>query len=155
MANPGNVTLQCQSLYRTDAVYMLYFKQKASHNRPCTCIKSSIMSNCYTIPLISDPNREVSGGLDSTAVTLQYRRGGCPLPTSVPECSDSHELETLMPSGSQESGQPLEEAPEEQSLMASANPGEGEDNPAPEPKVKTCWGKLSSTLALYTLLFFF
>jgi len=109
---------------------------------PCTYInlQSSIISNCYTIPLISDPNREVSGGLDSTAVTLQYRRGGCPLPTSVPECSDSHELETLMPSGSQESGQPLEEAPEEQSLMASANPGEGEDNPAPEPKVKTCWG---------------
>ncbi len=43
-----------------------------------------------------------------------------------------------MPPGCQESGQPLEEAPEEQSLMASANPGEGEDAPAPEPKVKTC-----------------
>ncbi|XP_033972670.1 immunoglobulin superfamily DCC subclass member 4 [Trematomus bernacchii] len=92
---------------------------------------------CMCFSFRNGKSREVSGGLDSTAVTLQYRRGGCPLPTSVPECSDSHELETLMPSGSQESGQALEEAPEEQSLMASANPGEGEDNPAPEPK--TAW----------------
>ncbi|KAF3832375.1 hypothetical protein F7725_026040 [Dissostichus mawsoni] len=92
---------------------------------------------CMCFSFRNGKSREVSGGLDSTAVTLQSRRGGCPLPTSVPECSDSHELETLMPSGSQESGQPLEEAPEEQSLMASANPGEGEDNPAPEPK--TAW----------------
>uniref|UniRef100_A0A3B4TLB8 Immunoglobulin superfamily DCC subclass member 4 n=1 Tax=Seriola dumerili TaxID=41447 RepID=A0A3B4TLB8_SERDU len=77
---------------------------------------------------------DISGGLDSTAVTPQYRRGGCPIPSNLPECNDSHELETLMPPGSQESGQPLAEAPEEQSLMASANPGEGEDGPAPEPK---------------------
>uniref|UniRef100_A0A3B4ZKX6 Immunoglobulin superfamily DCC subclass member 4-like n=1 Tax=Stegastes partitus TaxID=144197 RepID=A0A3B4ZKX6_9TELE len=77
---------------------------------------------------------EISRGLDSTAMTPQYRRGGCPVPTTVPECSDSHELETLMPLGSQESGQPPAEAPEEQSLMASANPREGEDAPAPEPK---------------------
>ncbi len=41
-----------------------------------------------------------------------------------------------MPPGSQDSGQLLEEASEEQSLMARANPGEGEDAPAPEPKVK-------------------
>lgn len=103
-------------------------------------VQSSIVSNSYTIPLISAPNREVSGGLDSTAVTPQYRRGGSPVPSDVPVCSDSHELETLMPPGSQESGQPREEASEEQSLMESANPGEGEDAPAPEPKVKTCKG---------------
>lgn len=42
-----------------------------------------------------------------------------------------------MPPGSQEPGQLLEEASEEQSLMAITNPGEGEDAPAPEPKVKT------------------
>lgn len=58
-----------------------------------------------------------------------------------------------MPPGSQESGQPLEEAPEEQSLMASANPGEGEDAPAPEPKVKPAKGELFSRWALDTLLF--
>lgn len=42
-----------------------------------------------------------------------------------------------MPLGSQESGQQLAEAPEEQSLMASAIQQEGEDDPAPEPKVNT------------------
>ncbi|XP_032369275.1 immunoglobulin superfamily DCC subclass member 4 isoform X1 [Etheostoma spectabile] len=89
---------------------------------------------CMCFSFRNGKSREVSGGLDSTAVTPQYRRGGCPVPSNVPECSNSHELETLMPPGSQESGQPLEEASEEQSLMASANPGEGEDAPAPEPK---------------------
>lgn len=87
---------------------------------------------------MSAPNREVSGGLDSTAVTPQYRRGGCPVPPNVPECRDSHELETLMPPGSQESGLLLTVVPEEQSLMASANPEEGEDAHTPETKVKTC-----------------
>ncbi|XP_050933110.1 immunoglobulin superfamily DCC subclass member 4 isoform X2 [Lates calcarifer] len=90
---------------------------------------------CMCFSFRNSKSREISGGLDSTAVTLQYRRGGCPtVPSNLPECSDSYELETLMPSGSQESGQPPEEAPEEQSLMASANPVEGEDAPAPEPK---------------------
>uniref|UniRef100_A0A3Q4MMN6 Immunoglobulin superfamily, DCC subclass, member 4 n=1 Tax=Neolamprologus brichardi TaxID=32507 RepID=A0A3Q4MMN6_NEOBR len=78
---------------------------------------------------------ELSGALDSTAVIPQYKRGGCPIPSNIPECSNSYELETLMPAGSQESGQPPAEAPEEQSLMASANPLNGEgDAPAPEPK---------------------
>nr|XP_049573277.1 immunoglobulin superfamily DCC subclass member 4 isoform X1 [Syngnathus scovelli] len=58
-----------------------------------------------------------SGGLDSTAVTPQYRRGGYPSPSRAPECGDCHELETLMPSTGQESSA---EAPEEQSLMVSA-----------------------------------
>lgn len=70
-------------------------------------------------------------------MTPQYKRGGSPVPSIVPECSDSHELETLMPPGSHESVHSLDEASEEQSLMASANPGEEEDTPAPEPKVKT------------------
>lgn len=93
--------------------------------------------------------------MDSTAVTPQYRRGGSPIPSNMPECSDSHELETLMPPGSQESGHPLEEAPEEQSLMASANPGEGEEAPAPEPKVKTCKGGALFQMDLgYCVIFF-
>lgn len=41
-----------------------------------------------------------------------------------------------MPPGSQEPSEPLAEAPEEQSLMASVNSGEGEDVSAAEPKVK-------------------
>lgn len=57
------------------------------------------------------------------------------MPSSVPECSDSHELETLMPPGSHERGHLLEEASEEQSLMGSANQREEEDAPAPDPKV--------------------
>ncbi|XP_034434869.1 immunoglobulin superfamily DCC subclass member 4 isoform X1 [Hippoglossus hippoglossus] len=89
---------------------------------------------CMCFSFRNGKSREISGGLDSTAVSPQYRRGGFPIPSNLPECSDSHELETLMPPGSQESGQPLAEAPEEQSLMASANPVEGEDAPAPEPK---------------------
>ncbi|TKS69849.1 Immunoglobulin superfamily DCC subclass member 4 [Collichthys lucidus] len=89
---------------------------------------------CMCFSFRNGKSREVSGGLDSTAVTPQYRRGGSPVPPNLAECSDSHELETLMPPGSQEPGQLLEEASEEQSLMAITNPGEGEDAPAPEPK---------------------
>ncbi|XP_039651629.1 immunoglobulin superfamily DCC subclass member 4 isoform X3 [Perca fluviatilis] len=72
---------------------------------------------CMCFSFRNGKSREVSGGLDSTAVTPQYRRGGCNVPSNVPECSNSYELETLMPPGSQESGPPLEEASEEQSLM--------------------------------------
>ncbi|KAM3876639.1 immunoglobulin superfamily DCC subclass member 4 [Diretmus argenteus] len=89
---------------------------------------------CMCFSFRNSKAREVSGGLDSTALTPQYRRGGWTVPTTVPECGDCHELETLMPPGSQEPGQPLAEAPEEQSLMASAGPGAGEDAPAPESK---------------------
>lgn len=89
---------------------------------------------CMCFSFRNSKSREVSGGLDSTAVTPLYRRGGSPIPSSVPECSDSHELETLMPPDSQESGQLLEQVSEEQSLMTSANPGDREDAPAPEPK---------------------
>ncbi|XP_039651628.1 immunoglobulin superfamily DCC subclass member 4 isoform X2 [Perca fluviatilis] len=76
---------------------------------------------CMCFSFRNGKSREVSGGLDSTAVTPQYRRGGCNVPSNVPECSNSYELETLMPPGSQESGPPLEEASEEQSLMAAWN----------------------------------
>ncbi|KAM6942921.1 immunoglobulin superfamily DCC subclass member 4 [Xenentodon cancila] len=89
---------------------------------------------CMFFSFRKSKSRELSGGLNSRAVTPQYRRVGFPVPANVPDCSDSHELETLMPSGCQESGQLPAEAPEEQSLMASANPGKGKDAPAPEPK---------------------
>ncbi|KAM4596581.1 immunoglobulin superfamily DCC subclass member 4 [Fundulus diaphanus] len=92
---------------------------------------------CMCFSFQNSKSRELSGGLNSTVVTLQYRKGGCPAPAKVQECSDSHELETLMPPGTQESGQQPTNDPEEQSLMASSNPGEGEDGPSPEPK--TAW----------------
>ncbi|KAF7662458.1 hypothetical protein LDENG_00235230, partial [Lucifuga dentata] len=89
---------------------------------------------CMCFSFRNSKAREIPGELDSTAVAPQYRRGGCPVPPTLPERSDSHELETLMPPGSQEPGEPLAEAPEEQSLMANANQGEEEDATAPEPK---------------------
>ncbi|XP_026028519.1 immunoglobulin superfamily DCC subclass member 4 [Astatotilapia calliptera] len=76
---------------------------------------------CMCFSFRNSKSRELSGVLDSTAVIPQYKRGGCPIPSNIPECSNSYELETLMPAGSQESGQPPAEAPEEQSLMAAWN----------------------------------
>lgn len=129
------ITLACQHSYCT-APYLFYFLKTTACEQKHRLNNVSVSNVWYNIqsstPLITAPNREISGGLDSTAVTPQYKRGGCPIPSNMPECSDSYELETLMPPGSQESGQPPAEAPEEQSLMASANPGEGEDV---EPKV--------------------
>ncbi|XP_057701950.1 immunoglobulin superfamily DCC subclass member 4 isoform X1 [Corythoichthys intestinalis] len=88
---------------------------------------------CMCFSFRNTKTRDVSEGLDSTAVTPQYRRGAYPSPAHGPECSDWHELETLMPSTGQESGQLSTEAPEEHSLV-SANTREGGDTSAPEPK---------------------
>ncbi|XP_072236348.1 immunoglobulin superfamily DCC subclass member 4 isoform X2 [Leuresthes tenuis] len=76
---------------------------------------------CMCFSFRNSKSREISGALNSTAMTPQYRRDGCPDPVNVPDCSDSYELEMLMPSGSQESGQLPAEAPEEQSLMTAWN----------------------------------
>ncbi|XP_040057530.2 immunoglobulin superfamily DCC subclass member 4 isoform X1 [Gasterosteus aculeatus] len=76
---------------------------------------------CMCFSFRNGKPREASRGLDSTAATPQYRRGGCTASSNVPECSDGHELETLMPRGIPESGPLPEEAPEEQSLMAAWN----------------------------------
>ncbi|XP_017159621.1 immunoglobulin superfamily DCC subclass member 4 isoform X3 [Poecilia reticulata] len=76
---------------------------------------------CMCFSFRNSKPRELSGGLSSTAVTPQGRKGGCPAPASVPECSDSHELETLMPPGTQELGQQPTKDPEEQSLMIAWN----------------------------------
>ncbi|XP_054626764.1 immunoglobulin superfamily DCC subclass member 4 isoform X1 [Dunckerocampus dactyliophorus] len=89
---------------------------------------------CMCFSFRNTKARGASGSLDSTAATPQYKRGGYPSAANVPECSDSHELETLMPSAGQECGQPSARAPEERTLMASANAGDGVDAPTPEPK---------------------
>lgn len=54
---------------------------------------------------------------------------------SMPECNDSHELETLMSTDRCESAHLPEEASEDQSLMLSA-PGDEEDLPPSDTKVK-------------------
>uniref|UniRef100_A0A8C6UVF0 Immunoglobulin superfamily, DCC subclass, member 4 n=1 Tax=Neogobius melanostomus TaxID=47308 RepID=A0A8C6UVF0_9GOBI len=104
----------------------------------CLGLICILLCMCFSFRNIK--SRELSGGLDSTAVIPQFRRGAsCHLPSNVPECSYSHELETLMPPGSQECGHPLAEAPEEQSLMSSAHSEGGEGSPSSENKVRTCY----------------
>ncbi|XP_038145772.1 immunoglobulin superfamily DCC subclass member 4 isoform X1 [Cyprinodon tularosa] len=76
---------------------------------------------CMCFSFRNSKSRELSGGLNSTAVTPQCRKVGCPAPAKVPECSDSHELETLMPLGTQELGQQRTNDSEEQSLMIAWN----------------------------------
>ncbi|XP_038847689.1 immunoglobulin superfamily DCC subclass member 4 isoform X2 [Salvelinus namaycush] len=94
---------------------------------------------CMCVSFRNGKAREVSGGLDSTALPPQYRRGGRSVPTMVPECSDCHELETLMPLGSldhdHDLAQPLTEPTEEHSLMG--NVGVGDD--ALGAELKAAW----------------
>lgn len=79
--------------------------------------------------------REVSGGLVPTAGNTHYKRGGSPALPSIPECIDSHELETLMSTDRCESPHLPDEVSEDQRLMPSAT-GNEEDLPPSEPKVK-------------------
>ncbi|XP_077420813.1 immunoglobulin superfamily DCC subclass member 4 isoform X4 [Vanacampus margaritifer] len=76
---------------------------------------------CMCFSFRNTKTRGVSGSLDSTAVTPQYRRGGYASPAHMPECNDCHELETLMPPAGKESDQSAAEAPEELNLMAAWN----------------------------------
>lgn len=89
--------------------------------------------------------REVSGGLVPAAANTHYKRGGSPALPSMPECGDSHELETLMSTDRRESAHLPEEASEDQRLMPSA-PGDEEDLPPSETKVK---------MIFFSFLFFF
>lgn len=81
------------------------------------------------------PCREVTGGLVPTAGSTHYKRGGSPVLPSLPECIDSHELETLMSTDRGESAHLPDEASEDQRLMPNAQ-GDEEDLPPTEPKVK-------------------
>ncbi|XP_030622789.1 immunoglobulin superfamily DCC subclass member 4 [Chanos chanos] len=87
---------------------------------------------CMCVSFRNGKAREVSGGLDSSSLAPQNRRGPRPVPTAVPECKDCHELETLMPPGAQDVGQATAEPTEEQSLMGNA--GVTDDGLAPESK---------------------
>ncbi|XP_036399807.1 LOW QUALITY PROTEIN: immunoglobulin superfamily DCC subclass member 4 [Megalops cyprinoides] len=85
---------------------------------------------CMCVSFRNGKARELSGGLDPSALPPQYRRGR-PVPTPAPECSDCHELETLMSPGAQDPVPPLSEVTEEHSLMGGRA---GDDSPALEAK---------------------
>ncbi|KAM9817379.1 immunoglobulin superfamily DCC subclass member 4 [Neosynchiropus ocellatus] len=86
---------------------------------------------CMCFSFRNGKSREAHGGLDST----QYRRGGYPITSDMPGCTDTHELDTLMPPTCQDSGDQCKEAPEEQTLLAA--PGDAEDDLAAE--LKAAW----------------
>ncbi|XP_066557349.1 immunoglobulin superfamily DCC subclass member 4 isoform X2 [Amia ocellicauda] len=82
---------------------------------------------CMCISFRSSKARELSGGLDSSALPPQYRK----VPVSAPDC---HELETLMSPRAEDSTLPLTEVTElteEQSLMGTSL---AEDSLPLEPK---------------------
>ncbi|XP_028812733.1 immunoglobulin superfamily DCC subclass member 4 isoform X2 [Denticeps clupeoides] len=87
---------------------------------------------CMCVSFRNGKTREVSDGLDSSFFSPQYRRGARPAPTTVPECNDCHELETLMPPGTHDSSHSPAEPSEKQSLMGSASGTE--DEPVAETK---------------------
>ncbi|KAJ7986002.1 hypothetical protein DPEC_G00346310 [Dallia pectoralis] len=100
------------------------------------CLALICILLCMCVSFRNGKAREVSGGLDSTHLPLQYLRGGRPTPNTLPGCSDCHELETLMPLGSKERdpAKPLSEPTEEHSLMGnvgSENDGLGSGPKAP------------------------
>lgn len=62
---------------------------------------------------------DAPGGLEPSLLNPQYRRSAHPVPAVIPNCTDCHELETLMPPGAHDPALPLTEPNEQQSLMGS------------------------------------
>ncbi|RXN08304.1 immunoglobulin superfamily DCC subclass member 4-like protein [Labeo rohita] len=102
----------------------------------------SPVKDVYTPPKKYGVYLDVSGGLDSSSLSPQYRKGARPVPATAPDCSDCHELETLMPSSAQDPNKPLTDLTEEQSLMANvggADDGLAESKPAWNGSVSRNW----------------
>ncbi|XP_046696890.1 immunoglobulin superfamily DCC subclass member 4 isoform X6 [Silurus meridionalis] len=74
---------------------------------------------CMCVSFRNGKSRDAPGGLEPSLLNPQYHRSTHPLPTVVPNCSDCHELETLMPPGVQDPVLPLTEPNEQQSLIGS------------------------------------
>ncbi|XP_053348207.1 immunoglobulin superfamily DCC subclass member 4 isoform X2 [Clarias gariepinus] len=74
---------------------------------------------CMCVSFRNGKSRDAPGGLEPTLVNTQYRRNTHPVPAVMPNCTDCHELETLMPPGAQDPVLPLNEPNEQQSLMGS------------------------------------
>ncbi|XP_066510450.1 immunoglobulin superfamily DCC subclass member 4-like [Hoplias malabaricus] len=85
---------------------------------------------CMCVSFHNGKSRDVSGGLEASALSSQYRRGGHAMSTGVSDCTDCHELETLMPPSAHNPAVPLTEPNEQQSLMGGVFTA---DDPA-EPK---------------------
>ncbi|XP_053085392.1 immunoglobulin superfamily DCC subclass member 4 isoform X5 [Pangasianodon hypophthalmus] len=74
---------------------------------------------CMCVSFRNGKSRDAPAGLEPSLLNPQYRRSAHPVPAVVPNCTDCHELETLMPPGAQDPVLPPTEPNEQQSLMGS------------------------------------
>ncbi|KAI5626151.1 immunoglobulin superfamily DCC subclass member 4, partial [Silurus asotus] len=74
---------------------------------------------CMCVSFRNGKTRDAPEGLEPSLLNPQYHRSTHSLPTVVPNCTDCHELETLMPPGVQDPVLPLTEPNEQQSLIGS------------------------------------
>ncbi|KAL4642042.1 immunoglobulin superfamily DCC subclass member 4-like [Arapaima gigas] len=92
---------------------------------------------CIYVSFRGSKSREQSGGLDSTALPSQYRRGRSS-PVGTPQCHDCHELETLMPPITQDPAASMTEVTEEHRFMG---PSATSDSLDMETKVSNTSGQ--------------
>ncbi|KAK3528289.1 hypothetical protein QTP86_030040 [Hemibagrus guttatus] len=78
---------------------------------------------CMCVSFRNGKSRDAPGVLEPSLLNPQYRRSAHPAPAVIPNCTDCHELETLMPPGAKDPVLPLTEPNEQQSLMGSAGGG--------------------------------
>ncbi|KAF4090904.1 hypothetical protein AMELA_G00030990 [Ameiurus melas] len=83
---------------------------------------------CMCVSFRNGKSRDTPRGLEPSLLNPQYRRSAHPVPAVIPNCTDCHELETLMPPGAQDPVLPLTDPNEQQSLMSSV--GGAYDAPA-------------------------
>ncbi|XP_076855446.1 immunoglobulin superfamily DCC subclass member 4 isoform X2 [Brachyhypopomus gauderio] len=86
---------------------------------------------CMCVSFRNGKSREASDGLEPSVLGSQYRRGAQPVSASLRDCTDCHELDTLMAPGSHDPPLPLTEPCELQHLMSGV--GVADDSPA-DPK---------------------
>lgn len=95
---------------------------------------------CMCVSLRNGKTRDVSGVLDSGSLSPHYRRGTRgSVPAATPDCSDCHELETLMPPSAQDPTRSVTEPSEEQRLMGEAGDGPPDSKPAWNGSVSRNW----------------
>ncbi|XP_058237476.1 immunoglobulin superfamily DCC subclass member 4 isoform X4 [Hemibagrus wyckioides] len=82
---------------------------------------------CMCVSFRNGKSRDAPGVLEPGLLNPQYRRSTHPAPAVIPNCTDCHELESLMPPGGQDPVLPVTEPNEQHSLMG--NSGGGYDAP--------------------------
>ena len=79
---------------------MTTMEKEEEKQTQCLCL-SVVLIPLPLLPLWSPSlslPRDMVGGVDSGSLSPHFRRGATrPTPPSLPDCSDCHELETLMP----------------------------------------------------------